>query len=63
MLVLFVVVTVDHKDLVFFLDESFSHVRRPCFCILVLLEQNLVVHKVVVEHRLDSTCTQIVCAI
>ena len=54
-LVLFVVVMVDHEELVSILVESFSHVRRAFFCILVLLEQNQVVDLVIVEHRLDST--------
>ena len=55
MLVLFVVVIVDHEELVIILVESFSHVRRAFLCILVLLEQNQVVDLVVVEHRLDSS--------
>ena len=55
LLVLFVVVIVDHEELVFFLVDSFSHVRRAFFCILVLLQQNQVVDLVVVEHRLDPT--------
>ena len=55
MLVLFVVLIVDHEELVKILVEYFSHVRRAFFCILVLLEQNQVVDSVVVEHRLDST--------
>ena len=50
MLVLFVVVIVDHEELVYILVESFSHVRRAFFCILVLFEQNQVVDVVVVEH-------------
>ena len=56
MLVLFVVVIVDHEELVHILVESFSHVRRTFFCILFLLEQNQVVNLVVAEHRIDSTC-------
>ena len=52
MLVLFVVGIVDHEELFYILVESFSHVRRAFFCILVLLEQNQVVDLVVVEHRL-----------
>ena len=43
MLVLFVVLLVDHNELVYILVESFSHVRRAFFCILVLLEQKSVV--------------------
>ena len=49
------VVTVDHEELVFFIVESFSHVRRAFFCILVLLKKNQVSDLVVVEHRFDST--------
>ena len=55
MVVLFVVVNVDHEGLVCILVDSFSHVRRAFFCILVLREQNQVVDLVVGEHRLDST--------
>ena len=47
LLVLFVVVTVDHEELVYILVESFAHVRRAFFCILVLLEQNQVVDSLV----------------
>ena len=53
--VLVVVVIVVHEEFAYILVESFSHVRRAFFCILVLLEQNQVADLVVVEHRLDST--------
>ena len=54
MLVLFAVLRVDRKKWLCSLVESLSRVRRAILCIPFSLEQNQVVDKVVVEHRLDS---------